>query len=59
MLLGMMRGCDYADRELDRGSTVYVKVEQLGRLNGYQSGQMRRADSGDWGSWNGLRIRFC
>ena len=56
MLLGTLRGCDFANQELDLGSTVYIKVERLGRLNGYQSAQVCRKDSRTWDSWDGLRI---
>ena len=56
MLLGTLKGCTFADAEADRRATVYVKIEQLGALSGYESGTVCRASSSSWNSWNGLRI---
>ena len=56
MLLGIWKGCDFANAEANRRSIVYVKIERLGTLSGYQSDTVCRASSSKWDSWNGLRI---
>ena len=37
MLLGMIKGCAFADAELQRGGSVFIKTEELGRLSNYSS----------------------
>ena len=56
MLLGNLKGCSFADRELDRSSKVYVRIEELGRLRGYESKKACGKTSRTWDSWDGLRI---
>ena len=57
MLLGMNRGCDFANAEVDRGSKVYVKAQSLGGLDDYKSEQACRKSSSEWLlSWPGLRM---
>ena len=56
MLLGKLKGCSFADEEADRSSKVYVELEKLGRLRGYESEKVCGKISKTWGSWSGLRI---
>ncbi len=57
MLLGTVRGCDFADEELDRSAIVYARTEQLGRLSNYEAMKVCRKASDDWArDWDGLRI---
>ena len=37
-------------------SKMYVKIEKLGRLRGYESEKVCGKISKTWDSWNGLRI---
>ncbi len=56
MLLGDLKGCSFAGKELDRSSKVYVRVEELGPLRGYESKTVCGKTSRTWNSWDGLRI---
>ena len=56
MLLGTLKGCAFADAEADRQTIVYVKIERLGHLSGYESNAVCRASSRTWNSWDGQRI---
>ncbi len=56
MLLGTLKGCDFANAEANRRALVYVKIERLGALSSYESDTVCRASSSKWDSWNGLRI---
>ena len=56
MLLGKLMGCNFANLEADRQSTVHIRVEQLGRLSGYESETVCRVTSKSWNAWDGLRI---
>ena len=56
MLLGKLTGCNFANLEADRQSTVHIRVEQLGSLSGYESETVCRATSKSWNAWDGLRI---
>ena len=56
MLLGNLKGCSFADKELVRSSKVYVRIEELGRLRGYESKKVCGKTSRTWNSWDGLRI---
>ena len=56
MLLGKLMGCNFANLEADRQSTVHIRVEQLGSLSGYESETVSRATSKSWNAWDGLRI---
>ncbi len=57
LLLGSVKGCSFADEELDRSSIVYVKGEPLGRLSNYESQEVCRMASSAWDTrWNGIRI---
>ena len=57
MLLGSVKGCSFADEELDRSSIVYAKGERLGLLSQYESQEVCRMVSSTWDSgWDGMRI---
>ena len=57
ILLGSVKGCSFADEELDRSSIVYVKGERLGRLSNYESQEVCRMASSAWDTrWDGIRI---
>ena len=56
MLLGELRGCGFADQEADMRSKMYVKIEELGRLRGYESEKVCGKNSKTYNSWDGLRI---
>ena len=57
MLLGSLKGCDFADEEAHRRSRVYVKTQQLGYLNEFEAGQACRMTSSQWTTgWDGLRV---
>ena len=61
MVLGSLKGCDFADAEVDRGSSVYVRIEEIGSLTDYEAVEVCRATSTAYGSFNGVRmthIRF-
>ena len=57
MLLGTVKGCTFANAEVDRPSKVYIKTESLGRLPSFESATVCRKTSRAWTtSWNGARI---
>ena len=56
MLLGTLAGCNFADAEADRSSTVYIKTQSLGRVTGYESVSVCRLTSSTWNSWSGVRV---
>ena len=57
MLLGTMKGCSFADEELNRSSVVYAKIERLGRLSRFEAQEVCRMAGSAWGTdWHGLRI---
>ena len=57
MLLGTLKGCDFANAEADRRSKVYVRTQSLGSLTGYDSRTVCRKTSSRWtSSWPGVRI---
>ena len=57
MLLGSVRGCNFASEELRRSSIVYVKLKRLGRLPTYASEEVCGRTSSAWDTgWDGLRI---
>ena len=56
MLLGKLKGCGFADQEAAMRSKMYVKIENLGRLTGYESETVCGKTSKTWRSWKGLRI---
>ena len=57
MLLGALKGCDFANAEVDRQSKVYVKTQSLGTLSDYASATVCRQTSSRWTtSWTGVRI---
>lgn len=57
MLLGTLKGCEFANAETDRDSKVYVKTRELGRLSGYTSQEVCRKTSSSWTtSFPGLRL---
>ena len=56
MLLGTIEGCNFANEEADRGSTVYVRVQELGILTSYEAAEVCRFVSLSYGGFSGLRI---
>ena len=57
ILLGMLKGCEFANAATDRGSKVYVRTRALGTLSDYQSQEVCRKTSSSWStSWSGLRL---
>ena len=57
MLLGKLKGCNFAKEELDRSSIVYAKGESLGHLSSYESGEVCRKTSNNWDTgWDGVRL---
>ena len=57
MLLGTMKGCSFADEELNRSSVVYAKIERLGDLSKYEAQEVCRMAGSAWETaWDGLRI---
>ena len=57
MLLGMQRGCSFANDEDDRSSRAYIRTQQLGTLSNYESKSVCRITSSVWtSSWSGLRM---
>ena len=56
MLLGTIKGCNFANEEADRGSTVYVRVQELGILPSYEAAEVCRFVSPELRGFSGLRI---
>ena len=57
MLLGLLKGCDFANAELERGSIVHVKTLSLGSLSEYESmGSCQSTSKPYSSSWGGLRV---
>ena len=56
MLLGTIKGCNFANGEADRNSNVYVRAQELGDLTSYVSAEVCRFVSSSYGSFSGLRI---
>ena len=57
MALGRLKGCDFANAEADRESTVYIKTQSLGRLDNFESETVCRRTSSRWtSSFHGLRM---
>ena len=57
MVLGRLKGCDFANAEADRQSTVYIKTQSLGRLDDFESETVCRRTSSRWtSSWPGVRM---
>lgn len=57
LLLGRLKGCDFANEELDRATIVYVKWEQLGHLSNYKAEEVCRKTSSTWETGSdGVRI---
>ena len=56
MLLGTIKGCNFANGEADRSSIVYVRTQELGDLTSYVSAEVCRFVTNGYGSWPGLRI---
>ena len=56
MLLGTIKGCNFANGEADRNSNVYVRAQELGDLTSYVSAEVCRFVTNGYGSWPGLRI---
>ena len=57
MLLGILKGCEFANAETDRGSKVYVRRRGLGRFSEYGSQEVCRTTSSSWTtSWPASRM---
>ena len=56
MLLGTLKGCNFANREADRQSIVYVRAQDLGDLTGYVAAEVCQFVSLEYGSFPGVRI---
>ena len=57
MLLGRLKGCNFANAETDRQSKVYIKTQPLGRLSNFGSETVCRTASSSWLSdWDGVQI---
>ncbi len=56
MLLGTIKGCNFANEEADRNSIVYVRVQEMADLTSYVSAEVCRFVSESYGSFSGLRI---
>ncbi len=57
MLLGRLKGCNFANVETDRQSKVYIKTQPLGRLSNFESETVCRKASSSWSSgWEGIQI---
>ncbi len=57
MLLGTLKGCEFANAEADRESKVYVRRLELGRFSSYESQAACRKTSSSWTtSWTALRM---
>ncbi len=57
MLLGSVKGCSFAREELRRSSIVHIKVERLGRLATYESGDACGKTSRKWDTgWEGMKM---
>ena len=56
MLLGTIKGCNFANGEADRSSIVYVRAQELGDLTSYVAADVCRFASRGYGPWPGLRI---
>ena len=56
VLLGSVKGCAFADAEAVRGSRVYIKTQELGRLTNYTSESVCQKRTSTWQSWDGRRI---
>ena len=57
MLLAKLKGCSFANAEVNRQSKVYIKTQALGRLNNFASETVCGKTSSTWtSSWNGVRI---
>ena len=48
MLMGSLKGCAFADAEAGRASKVFIKVERLGYVSGYESQRVCRTTSLSW-----------
>ena len=56
MLLGTIKGCNFANGEADRNSIVYVRAQELGDLTSYVAAEVCRFVSLSYGGFPGLRI---
>ena len=57
MLLGALKGCDFADAEARRRSKVYITRQSLGTLSGYEARTACRKTSSRWTTtWAGVRM---
>ena len=51
MLLGTVKGCSFANQEVDHPSVVYVKTESLGSRDNYEPKTVCRYTSRSYGRW--------
>ena len=56
VLLGTVKGCEFADAEAERGSRVYIKTQDLGRLTNFTSERVCQKRTSSWSSWGGRQI---
>ena len=57
MLLAKLKGCSFANAEVNRQTKVYIKTQSLGRLNNFASETICGKTSHAWtSSWIGVRI---
>ena len=56
VLLGTVKGCGFADAEAERGSRVYIKTRDLGRLTKFTSELICQKRISSWASWGGRQI---
>ena len=56
MLLGTIKGCNFANGEADLKGIVFVRTQELGPLARYSSAEVCGFVSESYGSFEGLRI---
>ena len=56
MLLGTIKGCNFANGEADLNGIVYVRTQELGTLTRYTKAEVCRFVSRSYGPFPGLRI---
>ncbi len=56
VLLGTVKGCEFAGAEAERGSRIYIKTQDLGRLTNFTSERVCQKRTSSWSSWGGRQI---
>ena len=56
MLLGTIKGCNFANGEADLKGIVFVRTQELGPISRYSSAEVCGFVSMSYGSFQGLRI---